>query len=50
MQNEILENVSQEMIDYINNSVSNQSANQNMQLVSDWMVDSFQMVEVKNGK
>ncbi len=48
--NEILENVSQEMIDYFNKSVSNQPAFQNMQLVSDWMDDSYQMVEVSNGK
>jgi len=49
MEGEILENVSQEMIDYFNQSVSNQSAHQNMQIVSDWMDDSVHMVEVKNG-
>ena len=47
---EILENVSQEIIDHFNKSISNQSSNQNMQLVSDWMDDSFQMVEVDSGK
>ena len=46
MQNEVLENVSQEMIDYFNHSIANQPAHQNMQLVSDMMDDSFQMVAV----